>query len=328
MILPSGFSTLDYSVSAADKGWDRGWPYCENPSVTITLAITKQRLSVHPRSARLWTLLLNAMEAGGYECHTPENWCWGAECRAISGTNRPSNHSFNNAVDINAPANSYNSTGEHDIPDWVYEMFRRYGFGLGADYSGKKDWMHAETMGTAGDVDIMTALAELEFGNGTAPGNPNPIPTDWFDTVDEPTFDKKLQGAVDQLHDRLIVDIWTKTLNDKSALALLIEASAADDALAGIRAIPTDVWTKGIIGDGAGQHANEMLAAIAAAHQSAAPVTPPAPTSTGTYVVQPGDGFDAIAKKFGLDRAGLQKLNPSVKDVGNISIGQVLNVPK
>jgi hypothetical protein len=109
------------------------------------------------------------MEAGGYLCHTPENWCWGYECRQIAGTNSPSNHSWGNAVDINAPNNPYTSSSEHDIPDWVFAMFRRYGFGLGADYSGKHDWMHVELMGTPADADHFTSMAEAEFGSGPVP---------------------------------------------------------------------------------------------------------------------------------------------------------------
>src|SRR6185312_13933392 len=74
---------------------------------------------------------------------------------------------------INAPNNSYNSTGQHDIPEWVYDIFRRYGFGCGADYSGSmQDWMHVEFMGTPGDAAIMTAQAVSEFLAGNTPGTP------------------------------------------------------------------------------------------------------------------------------------------------------------
>lgn len=181
MILPSGFSTLSYRVNAQGRGWGPGWPNCQVPSTIITLARSGQRLSVNTRTARLWTLLLNQMEHGGYLCHTPEQWCWGGACRAISGTNTPSNHSWWNAVDINAPANPYSSSGQHDIPPSVYTMFRRFGFGLGADYTGgKKDWMHVEFMGTPTDADVMTAAAEREFGSGAVAGTPFPLPAGWY----------------------------------------------------------------------------------------------------------------------------------------------------
>lgn len=54
----------------------------------------------------------------------------------------------------------------------------------------------------------------------------------------------------------------------------------------------------------------------------------PVVSTTQKYTVRAGDGFDAIAAKFGTDRAGLQKLNPQVKSVDRINIGDVLTVPK
>jgi hypothetical protein len=75
-------------------------------------------------------------------------------------------NSWGLAVDINAPNNPYTSSGVHDIPDWAYNLFRSYGFGCGADYSGKKDWMHIEAMGTPSDMAIMTSLARQNLAGG------------------------------------------------------------------------------------------------------------------------------------------------------------------
>ena len=162
MILPSGYSTYDYSVSPRTKGWGQGWPVCDaGPLVTVVTKIQGARLPVHRDVARLFSLLLNEIERRGYT--VVNGWSWGYACRAVSGTNSPSNHSWALAIDINAPTNSYNSSGIHDIPDWVYALFRAYGFGVGADYSGKQDWMHFEFMGTPDDARIMTALAERAF---------------------------------------------------------------------------------------------------------------------------------------------------------------------
>jgi hypothetical protein len=133
---------------------------------------------VHRGIAELFTLVGNEIERRGYMFHP--GWCWGAECRAISGSNTPSNHSWGLAVDINAPNNPYTSSGQHDIPDWAYNLFRSYGFGCGADYSGKKDWMHVEAMGTPSDMAAMTALARRNIGGGpvvTPPTQPTPGPT-------------------------------------------------------------------------------------------------------------------------------------------------------
>lgn len=56
-------------------------------------------------------------------------------------------HSWGNAVDINAATNPMTSDGRNhtDMPAWVIEAGRRWGFEWGGDYSGKrKDPMHFE----------------------------------------------------------------------------------------------------------------------------------------------------------------------------------------
>ena len=163
MILPSGFSTTDYSQSANARGWGAGWQTCEAINAgrmkPVTLARSGAEIAggMHATVAPLAEACFNAIEARGYLLHP--GWCWGAECRQISGTNRASNHSWGLAADLNAPTNPYTSTGEHDIPDWAYDLLRSYGWGLGADYTGKKDYMHVEWMGTPSDAVTMLALA-------------------------------------------------------------------------------------------------------------------------------------------------------------------------
>lgn len=169
MIMPSGISTYSYAQLASGKGWGPGWPNCgPGPTQTVTLARSGTKLyQIHVKIARLVELIGNEIERRGY-LFVP-GWCWGGQCRSIAGSNTPSNHSWFLAVDINAPKNPYTSTGQHDIPDWVYAIWRAYGFGCGADYSGKKDWMHVEAMGSPTDMAIMTQLAERAFGGGAAP---------------------------------------------------------------------------------------------------------------------------------------------------------------
>jgi hypothetical protein len=101
-------------------------------------------------------------------------------------------NSWGLAVDINAPNNPYTSSGVHDIPDWAYNLFRSYGFGCGADYSGKKDWMHVEAMGTPSDMAIMTTLARQNIGGGGPvvvlpdPGTPPAPAKHWLTSVIPP----------------------------------------------------------------------------------------------------------------------------------------------
>lgn len=180
MRLPSGLSTYDYSRRADSKGWGAGWPTCfvrnTGQIVTVVTARSQTHFPVHRRISRLLELLLNEVERRGYIVGPYGSW--GGECRQIAGTDSPSNHSWWLAIDIRAPWNPYTSSGTHDIPDWVYALFRAYGFGVGADYTGaKKDWMHFEFMGSPEDADLMTALAERNFGRvGEATNPPAPAP--------------------------------------------------------------------------------------------------------------------------------------------------------
>jgi LysM repeat protein len=48
---------------------------------------------------------------------------------------------------------------------------------------------------------------------------------------------------------------------------------------------------------------------------------------TNTYVVQPGDIFSDIARRFGVSTSQLWAANPGVWDINHIYAGQVLNVP-
>jgi hypothetical protein len=162
MILPSGFSTTDHSQSANARGWGAGWRTCEAINAgrmkPVTLARSGAEIAGRMHAvATLAEVCLNAIEARGYLLHL--GWWWGAECRQIAGTSHASNHSWGLAPDLNAPTNPYTSTGEHDIPDWGYDLLRSYGWGLGAIYNGKKDYMHMEWMGTPSDAVTMLSLA-------------------------------------------------------------------------------------------------------------------------------------------------------------------------
>lgn len=191
MILPSGASTNDYSRLANSRGWGPGWPACGAINggairqVTATRSGSSIAGGVHANIQQLVQLIIDEIERRGYLLHP--GWNWGAECRAISGTNTPSNHSWGLAIDLNAPNNPYTSTGQHDIPDWAYAIWRSYGFGCGADYSGKKDWMHVEFMGTPSDAAAMTGLALRNLsGGGTPTPTPGPTPAPskhWLDSV-------------------------------------------------------------------------------------------------------------------------------------------------
>jgi len=55
---------------------------------------------------------------------------------------------------------------------------------------------------------------------------------------------------------------------------------------------------------------------------------PDAPPPPATYTVVAGDTFSGIATKLGVTSDALATANPQVVDINQISIGQVLNIPK
>ncbi|RZT87434.1 D-alanyl-D-alanine carboxypeptidase-like protein [Pseudonocardia sediminis] len=171
----------DYSKTAAQRGWGAGWPSCNGAkaagTATVSADLSGVRVSVHKRIARLVDLLMDATEKRGYRLKSGH--CGGYNCRAISGTNSPSNHSWGLAVDLNWQSNPYVRPRRTDMPVWMPLLWNRYGFAWGGNYGsngtrGKADAMHYEFMGSPADADAMTALALRELAGGSAPASATP----------------------------------------------------------------------------------------------------------------------------------------------------------
>jgi Putative peptidoglycan binding domain/D-alanyl-D-alanine carboxypeptidase len=66
--------------------------------------------------------------------------------------------------------NPNTTTGRHTIPTHVADVWKKYGFGWGGNYTGpKKDWMHFEFMGTPADAAERTQAALRELATGATP---------------------------------------------------------------------------------------------------------------------------------------------------------------
>jgi len=94
-------------------------------------------------------------------------WCWGYAPRRIRGGSAWSNHAWGLAVDLNAPRWPLHSTRRPPNADQMRSAADDLGFRWGAYYSGRRDPMHFEFMGTPGDADriastIRTAPFDLE----------------------------------------------------------------------------------------------------------------------------------------------------------------------
>lgn len=156
---------ISTSLRADARGWGPGWPHCSVHPVPLSVNGTSFPGGVAPEIHDLMELLLVESEKRKLVQLHP-GWCWGYGCRPITGTTTvPSNHSWGLAIDINAPVNGYGSAS-HTIQQPMATLWNRYGFRWGGNYSGTKDFMHFEFMGTPADAREMTDKARKDFGGG------------------------------------------------------------------------------------------------------------------------------------------------------------------
>lgn len=155
------------AIVNSDNGWgSAAWPNCPSDLATA-VSNSGDRVTVRSQLAPLVTELLNRTEAMGYQLKSKETG--GFNCRAIGGTNRPSNHSRGRAIDLNWNSNPMAYTFKSDIPPSVVKMWESHGFYWGGRYTHKFDTMHFEFYDTPGSVN--KHLANLK-GTKVNPTNP------------------------------------------------------------------------------------------------------------------------------------------------------------
>lgn len=160
-----GISLTDYSRNPQAKGW--GAP-CTAPRATVQAGAAS--VNVDRRIAELVFLIMRHGERHGYRHRKADTGAY--NCRKIAGTNSWSNHAWALAIDINWQSNPFTSPLRTDIPEWYRFTWNRYGFAWGGNYSGKKDAMHFEFMGTPAQLQRALDLARKEIGDVVAPPPP------------------------------------------------------------------------------------------------------------------------------------------------------------
>jgi hypothetical protein len=154
--------------TAEERGWGPGWQTDRRADMAKVTA-GDVSVWVHKEIAPAVGWLMAATVQLGYPLKNGQ--CWGYACRAIRNSNKPSNHSWGLAVDINAPSNPMGDKLITDMPKWMTDMWKTFGFRWGGDYAGRKDAMHFEYMGT---VDEARKLAAAVPGQ-PAPQVPAPV---------------------------------------------------------------------------------------------------------------------------------------------------------
>jgi hypothetical protein len=206
------------NASAEERGWGEGWnpgmPIGQRPSsyrgvivpLTVDLKDHGQEVlsfggGVREEVHDLLEMLVTECAARGYR-YKPK--CYGGAFRPTkrsSGdpavppgqpgsvyTTTPSNHSWYVAVDISTTTNVYGGSS-HDIPDWMVDLFRRYGWRWLGD-TEIHDWEHFDFAGTPADAAAMTEKARKD-GIGMAL------------TEDQEKTLKQAKAFLDELRDRL-----------------------------------------------------------------------------------------------------------------------------
>lgn len=152
----AGLSLRDYSRTPEQRGWG---PPCRVTLVRVQL--TEAAVSVDARLAELSGLVMRANERQGYLYRRADTGAY--NCRLIAGTDEWSWHARAIAIDANWQTNPYTSPLRTDRPQWERDRWNRYGFAGGWDYTGAKDAMHTEFMGTPAQAAALTAVARREL---------------------------------------------------------------------------------------------------------------------------------------------------------------------
>lgn len=171
--------------NAQERGWGPGWPNCQ-PGKMKTITVKEDDGTVILRvtvRAEVAPMVMNLLEATDKLYNIKPASTGAYNCRAIRGTNSPSNHSWGLAIDINWNDNPMSTTFHSEIPPSVVAMWSDCGWYWGGFYSRRYDTMHFEYIGKPSDVASDTAQA-VKYNKGatkpttpTSPGTSNTVVT-------------------------------------------------------------------------------------------------------------------------------------------------------
>ena len=196
----------------------------------------------------LMTMLVQECKNRGYRFGTPvtRRTAAGGLCRAITGSNNPSNHSWGLAVDINAPSNPYTSALVTDMPGLDAGPVGRLRIPVGRGLLGTKDAMHYEFMGSVTDAANETAKARKNgLGGG---GGSKPPPDDWWDELDEATL-RRIVGEEIEQH---IASLWNTPMvagRPPSGLTLQLVADRSEGDSLALTQVGRTVWDTAMVPD-------------------------------------------------------------------------------
>jgi len=161
------------TISASLRGWGSGWPIDRSASMKNVKTKYGQVIPVHREVAPIVQFLVDETERRGYLIHKPGDIRddWGYSNRPIGGTKKPSNHSYGLAVDIDAVKYPQGQRSKRP-PQWMIDLWAKYGFEWGGAWKTNPDPMHFEFAGSITEAKHMVAMLAASF----VEQKPVPIP--------------------------------------------------------------------------------------------------------------------------------------------------------
>lgn len=155
-----------------------GWPASPNKEAIVPFTVAGVSFPGGVRGgdvetamryvAEQWHARVERLRAG---------WCWGWAYRAVRGATDLSNHAGGYALDFNAPDHPLGKVGTYSGAQvgQIHAVLGEVGGVIrwGGDYSGRKDEMHIEVVGSQAAV---AAVAARLRGGGVGPAAPTPPP--------------------------------------------------------------------------------------------------------------------------------------------------------
>jgi hypothetical protein len=141
----------------SQNGWNAGTPGAIGGLDTRPVPGTTVKLPQGVRKGDVATVLLY-VAAQFHRTVEPlrAGWCWGYHYKTIEGSRALSNHSSGTAIDLNAPRHPIGRANTFTVKQrTAIRVILRYCDGVvrwGGDYTGRKDDMHFEIVGSAADV--------------------------------------------------------------------------------------------------------------------------------------------------------------------------------
>jgi peptidoglycan hydrolase-like protein with peptidoglycan-binding domain len=147
----------------AHSSFGTGWPNCQPGNMVMLRRSDGFARAFHKDIVDLIAICVDVTESLGYNVRPEASW--GYSCRAVAGTNSPSNHSWGTAIDINADTNPRRADHkfQSDIPRRVVDFWKSTGFRWGGDWNWP-DPMHFDWPGTAAQARQKAADLRAFFG--------------------------------------------------------------------------------------------------------------------------------------------------------------------